>query len=146
MPLYTIVFSAAAAAGPKTMAALLTQGTRRGKITKIIIGASGAPADNAAAFRIKRGTADGTGTSFTAVAKDPAETTAITLAKVNYTAEPTYTAGAILLEFGLNQRATYTWFAIEEKDKLTVAASAVLGLEVTGGPALVYEGTVDFEE
>jgi hypothetical protein len=145
MPDYTLTSGDVVGAALKTIAAVLTPATRRAKLKKVIIGSSGAPADNAAKFQVRRITTDGTGTAATPLPTDVAETAALCTAKVNYTVEPTYIAGSEL-EIDLNQRATIQWFSMDELEKIVCALSSGIGLQMVAGPAIAYNATLGYTE
>src|SRR5690348_2288983 len=84
---------------------------RRAKIYDVILGSEATPADAALLFTFRRCTAAGTNTSVTPQPLDPADFATEFDAGENHSAEPTYTAGAILLNIPLNQRATFRWVA-----------------------------------
>ena len=79
----------AIAASYKTLVSMFatTGSTRRGKMYDILIGTNGTPADNFLEWDVSRMTADGTGTSITPNALDPADSAALGTAKANYTVE-----------------------------------------------------------
>lgn len=86
--------------------------TARGFIYDLIIGSDATPADNAAEYNLQRfATANGTGTAVTPQPLDAADGAAELDATEAHSTEPTYTANAIMLNFSLNQRATFRWVA-----------------------------------
>lgn len=112
---------------------------RRGKLYDFLLGTDGTPADNAMRFDISRMTAAGTGTSATPNPLDPADAAALTVATVNYTAEPTVTAASSLFYDGINQRASYRWVAAPGSE-LVWPATNLAGLAIrANSPA--YTGT-----
>ena len=73
------------------------------------------------------------GTAFTPNPTDPADGSALIVAAVNITTEPS--AAIIsnsLFNVGLNQRATTRWIAAQESQYLIVPATAVNGLYLRG--------------
>lgn len=82
---------------------------RRLKVEDVSFGSEATPADAAILWTFQRATAAGTNTSVTPVMLDPASVATEYDAGENHTVEPTYTAGAILGNFPLNQRATFRW-------------------------------------
>lgn len=94
-----------------SIGAVSTTQTRRGKIYDIMFGSEATPADAALLWAARRYTAAGTSTAYTPVALDPADPAFLGQAGDNHTIEPTYTAGATLLNIPLNQRATFRWVA-----------------------------------
>lgn len=88
-----------------------TTSARRGKVYDLLIGTNGTPADNYMTFDISRQTADGTATTVTPNALDPADGAMLGVSKANYTAEGTITANSSVFYVGINQRASYRWVA-----------------------------------
>lgn len=122
--------------------------TTRGKIYDLIMGTLGTPADNALEWLIRRATALGTSTPYTAVLLDPASPVALVQAGVNHTVEPTYAAASELLRMGLNQRATFRWVAAPGGEFVVpataTAAIGVAGLHASYGGS--FEVTAHWEE
>src|SRR5215471_20853075 len=83
----------AIAATYKTLISVFAGSTaRRGKIYDVLIGTNGTPADNYLEWDVSRMTlGDGTGSSVTPNALDPADAGALGTSKANYTVEPTVT-------------------------------------------------------
>ena len=128
----------------------ITGGTgKRLKIVEIHIGFDATPADMACKFDVQRTTAAGTATAFTPVPLDAADGAAVFTAGYAHSAEPTYTAGAVLLEVGVNQRTTWDWYAIPGNE-LVVPATANAGLAlrsvVVGGTPVNCVATFIVEE
>jgi hypothetical protein len=111
MRAYSINGSAAVASPTKTTLTLVSSTTIRPEIYDLIIGSTATPADNALQWLLQRFTAAGTVTAVTPQALDPGNPAATATAGKNATAEPTYTAAAILLEIAMNQRSTQRWVA-----------------------------------
>jgi hypothetical protein len=135
---YTLGVSAFAAAASKTAVSILAGTTRRGRLLKIVFGQVTAPAssDVSSEWQLRRFTADGTGTATTPQQADPLGPAAILSGKVSYSAEPTYAAGAVHY-IGINQRATYTWFPIQETEKILtdLTSGHGVGLQCISAPA-----------
>lgn len=133
---YSSSASATTNTGSKTLNQTVGISTTRFQIYDMLISAGGvAPADNAAEYQLKRFTAAGTVTSFTPVAidpGDPATLLTLTTAGCGFSAsgEPTYTAGAIMLDVGVNMRATFRWVARERSEIVAPASTNGLGLFV----------------
>ena len=130
-----------------TLIAIHNTASRRAKLLQIIIGCSGAPADNAAKFALRKATAaDGTSSAGTEHAADGVEGAPVIVATVNYSAEPTYAAGNVV-EISLNQRATIVWNApLGAEPAVDVATTNGLGLQMVAGPALAYNATFVWDE
>ena len=114
---------------------------RRLKVYDVMIGSEATPADAAILWTFRRCTAAGTSTGVTPLALDPADAATESDAGENHTIEPTYTAGAILLNLPLNQRATFRWVAAPGGELITPAtASNGFGIETdvisTGTPLI----------
>lgn len=106
-----------------------TATTRRVRLYELELGAVGTSADNVLEWDVSRMTAAGTGTTVTPPPLDPADAAAVTLATVNYTAEPTVTAASSLVYFGMNQRSTFRWVAAPGSE-LVIPATNLAGLVV----------------
>jgi hypothetical protein len=86
--------------------------TTRGRIYDLIVGCEATPADQATDFKVGRTTAVGTeGSGFTPVNLDDDGPASNYDLGVAHSAEPTYTSNKELLQFSLNQRATFRWVA-----------------------------------
>jgi hypothetical protein len=106
----------------------------------LIFGSAAAPADQAFNMQLNRYTAVGTSTAVTPAAHDPDDPASLCTAGENHTAEPTYTAGAVLMSFSVNQQATFRW-QVDPRRGLIIPATANNGLGlrfvvVSGGTAL----------
>jgi hypothetical protein len=117
----------------------------RTQIYDIVLGSDATPADNAAKYAIQRATTAGTwagagGAAITPQALDPADPAAVTTANQGIASVgPTLTAAAFLLQFPLNQRATFRWVAAPGSE-LRIPATANNGLAllslVNGGSSV----------
>lgn len=114
----------------KTLSAMwaLTANLRRGRAVAIQVGADGAPnaTDCQIVFAVQRQTADGTATSATPNPIVPADSASAMAAKVNYTAEGTYTLP--IWSRSLNQRASMQWAAQDTDAMLLWPATNLAGL------------------
>ncbi len=141
---YSVASGDVTGAAAKTLLAIFGTATRRPRLIQVVIGCSGAPADNVAKFKIQKITADGTGTSVTPEVCDSGDGAALCTAKKDYSAEPTYASGnGIVLP--LNQRATLVWNAPVVYMPLLGTANGI-GIQMVSGPALAYNVTAFFEE
>src|SRR5689334_2258916 len=114
---------------------------RRLRLYDITFGSEATPADAAILWTVRRCSAAGTSTGVTPQNLDPASATTEYDAGENHTIEPTFTAGAILLNIPLNQRATYRWVAAPGGELVMPAtASNGCGIETdtisTGTPII----------
>lgn len=117
---------------------------RRLKLYDIMFGSEATPADAALLWTWRRCTAAGTSTGVTPQNLDPADATTEYDAGENHTVEPTYTAGAIMLNVPLNQRATFRWVAAPGGEiVLPATASNGIGCETdtisTGTPIITAQ-------
>ena len=120
---------------------------RRGKWYDIILGSEATPADNAFKYTVQRCTALGTSTAVTPQPLDSADAATESDAGENHTIEPTYTANAILLAVGLNQRATFRWVASPGGELVYPAtASNGLGVQTPTSSAVTITATVHYVE
>lgn len=122
---------------------------RRLRTYDFVVGSEATPADASILWTFRRCTAAGTNTSVTPINLDPASATTEYDAGENHTVEPTYTAGAILYNVPVNQRATYRWVAAPGGELVMPAtASNGFGIETdtisTGTP--VITATVHSDE
>lgn len=139
---YSVVGTIAAVASTfKTTATIIAAATVRPKIYDMVMGTSGAPADNSLVWLLQRFTAAGTTTAVTPEPLDPSEPASITTAGSNATVEPTYTAGKNLLQIPLHQKASYRHSANEGKEFVLPATAANgAGLQVKSA---AYTGVAD---
>ena len=114
----------------------------------IIVGSEAPAADNNFLYVIQRCTTLGTATAVTLIPLDPADAATEADAAQNHTVEPTYTAGLILQEIPLNQRATFRWIATEGGRLITPAtAGNGLGIQTpTAGGLVALTATVYVNE
>lgn len=107
----------------------------RPAIYDLISGSDATPADNAAEYNLQRTTTAGTSTSVTPQALDSGDPAATATAGEAHSAEPTYTANAVLLNYMHNQRATFRWVAAPDGEIILPAAAngvGVLSVTVAG--------------
>lgn len=134
---------ATVAATPDTCLTVLATTLTRGRINDSIMSQSAAPADSIVVWTIQRFTAVGTeGAGVTPAKLDLGAPVAQLDAGEDHSVEPTYTAGTELLEFDLNQRATFRWVAAPDSELVVPAtASAGIGWEPGQGTGS-YGGAV----
>lgn len=119
----------------------------RPRVYDVLISSDATPADNAADYVLQRTTTAGTSTSVTPQALDPADPAAIATAGKAHSAEPTYTANAILLHLAVNMRATMRWCAVPQGELVLPNAANGLGLLCTGVNSAYNMGaTFHYEE
>lgn len=137
------------AAASTSILGLTSAATIRPHIFEIVFGSSATPADQAFNMQANRYTAAGTATAVTPQALDPANPASLASAGEDHTAEPTYTAGAVMLSFSINQQATFRW-SVPPTEGIVLPATAANGIglrfvTVSGGTAL-SEATFHHEE
>ena len=99
------------AAASATVVTVVSATTIRPRIYEVVFGSAATPADQAFNMDLRRFTAAGTATAITPQGLAPADPAALASAGSNHPVEPTYTAGAILLGFSINQQAPFRWVA-----------------------------------
>lgn len=120
---------------------------RRGKVYDLMLGSEAAAADNPFLWTVQRCTAAGTSTAVTPQPLDPADAATESDAGENHTVDPTYTAGAILLNVPLNQRATFRWQQDPAYGLVYPAtASNGVGIRTTVAGLVLVTATMHFEE
>lgn len=123
--------------------------TIRPRLFDLVFGSGATPADQAFNMQVQRYTAAGTATSVTPQAIDPGDPASLASAGENHTAEPTYTSGAVMLSFSVNQQATFRWVVPPDEGIIMPATAAnglgLLFVVVSGGTALC-EATMVHEE
>jgi hypothetical protein len=131
-----------------TILGLTSAATVRPKIYSILVGSYGTPNDYAAEYALQRYTVAGTSTAVTPQALDPGDPAALASAGEAHSAEPTYTANAILLTIPKNQRATILWQCKDGKELVLPATAANgVGLVVVSVSTAYTEAcTIHFSE
>lgn len=146
---YSGIGSNATGTATKTALTVIAATTVRPAIFDIIIGNSATPADQAANLALKRFTAAGTaGSSPTPQQLDSGDVAALATLGAAHSVEPTYTAGATLLQVSLNARATFRYVCspgMEFKAPATAASGTGLQL-VTATATSVYDATLAWFE
>jgi hypothetical protein len=119
----------------KTAAVLYSVGSRRDMVYEIEFGQTGALAstDCQCQWDVSRfsSTAILTATAVVPNLLDPADGTALSSFLNNATTELTYTtagAGLSLKNFGINQRGSYRWRALDDGDNLIIPATNLAGI------------------
>ena len=121
---------------------------KRIKIGYLQIG-SDASADSAYEARMQKTTTGGTpGSTFTPIARDPADGATSGVFNVAHSAEPTYTANAIHLPIFAHQRSTFQWYASPGHEiVIPVTNDAGIGLQViTSATPFNMGATMEWEE
>jgi hypothetical protein len=145
---YAIDGAQAVASPTDTVLGLTSASTIRPAVYDIIFGSSATPADNALNWLLQRYTAAGTATAVTPQALDSADPAALASAGEDHTAEPTFTANAVLLNVSANQRSTQRWVAAPGGEILLPATAANgVGLQpVHSSFTGSVEATIHYEE
>lgn len=139
----------AASGTDKTLINLISSATRRPAIVELMLSCGATPADLTAIYQFERFTAVGTaGSSFTPFPIDPQYPAAACNFGVAHSAEPTYTAAAILLRVSCHQRATINWKALPGRQLVAPAtANNGIGLQCqSSGGTAAYDGFLVAEE
>lgn len=103
---------------------LTSAATIRPKIHYVGVGSYGTPNDYGAEYQLGRYTAAGTATAVVPQALDPADPASLASAGEAHSAEPTYTAAAVLLSIGVHMRDNYQWFAAPGREIVLPATAA----------------------
>lgn len=135
----------------KTLIGLTSTAAVRPMILTVDIGTVASPADNAANYQIRRFTAAGTAAASppTGQALDPNDPVAVVVVGLAvYSVEPTYTAGAHLLNISINMRNSYRWVAYPGGElRMPATAANGLGLQsISASTAFNVETCIHFEE
>ena len=119
----TAISAVDGATGTDAVGELLGVTTVRGRIYDLLFGHGSAPADTVIKWEVPRATTSATGSAATGNALDLDAPSADILAEEEVTVGPTVTADSQLLDFPLNQRATFRWVAAPGGE-LVIPASA----------------------
>jgi hypothetical protein len=115
----------------------------------IMFGSTASPSDVAYQWLVQRHTAEGTpNAAVTPQALDPNDPGATALGGEGHSAEPTYTANAILLNIPANKRSTQRWVASPGGNLIMPATAASgLGLQcIHSSDTGQVQATVHYEE
>lgn len=145
---YAITGTQNVASPADTCLALEAAATIRARIYDMIFGCHDTPADNAFMWTVQRFTVAGTRTAVVPATLDPGAPAAICQGGENHTVEPTYTAATELLDFGLNQRATFRWVAAPGGEFVlpAVAANGIGVWPFHASSTALVDCTIHFEE
>lgn len=130
-------------AGSKTALTLISTANGRPRIIEYKLSNVGAvTVDSQFEVQAKRFTAAGTTTAVTPSGTDPSDPApTLFTAGSNATVEPTYTAGVIIDDTGVNPRGIYRWTAYDPSAEIILPATAANGvgffLNVLGGAVSV---------
>ena len=148
--LYSGVAPAVAVGTNKTLLTLISASTARPQLMELIVGCGATPADLMTIFQLERFTAAGTeGSGFTPLACDSSAPAALADYGVGvFSAEPTYTASAILMLFALHQRGQFRWVAAPGRGLIAPATAANgIGLQSqSSGGTAAHDATMFHEE
>ena len=129
------LFQAAVSTAYKSAGVLYSNGTRRIMLYEVELGASGAPASTDAQilWDLSRFTATTTlaGTSVIPNLLDTADSSPLALFFNAISAELTYSAagaGLSLKSWGINQRGSYRWRALDDNDNIIIPAAVGTGI------------------
>lgn len=145
---YSVAGVSASGTADKTILGVTATAAVRPCIFDLVVGNKQTPADQAVQVMLQRYTAAGTATAVTPEPVDPGDPASAATAGQTHSAEPTYTAGKIVLQFGMNQRGTFRWVATpgyEFKAPATAANGFGL-LNKASTAAMTLDGTCVFFE
>ena len=109
----------------ETCLAIVASTLTRGSVYDYVFSHGGTAADNVVTWVIQRFTVAGTeGAGVTPAPLDPDAPAAQLDGAEDHSVEPTYTAATELLDFDLNQRATFRWVAAPGGELVTPATAA----------------------
>ena len=116
--------------GSKTALTLVSTANGRSRIIEYKLSNVGAvTVDSQFEVQVKRFTAGGTSTAVTPSATDPSDPAAtLFTAGSNCTVEPTYTAGVVIDDTGVNPRGIFRWTAYDPSAELILPATASNGI------------------
>jgi hypothetical protein len=130
-------------AAPKTALTIVSTTNGRSRLIEYTLSNVGAvTVDSQFEVQLQRFTAAGTTTAVTPSGTDPSDPAAtLFTAGSNATVEPTYTAGVVIDDKGVNPRGLYRWTAYAPDAEIILPAVAANGvgflLAVLGGAAKV---------
>lgn len=110
---------------------------------------SDASADSAYEAALQKTSTGGTpGSTFTPIARDPADGAASGVFNVAHSAEPTYTANAVHLPIFAHQRSTFQWYAVPGHEiTIPVTNDAGIGLVIiTAATPFNMGASLEWEE
>lgn len=137
------------AATNASLISLMSNTTILPTITDVIVGNISAPTDNS--YRLQLGfiTADGTNTAVTPTPDSAHYPASQCTAGSNHTVEPTYTAGSVWLDYGVNYGNTFRWVVPEEEgitlENLATRGAGLKTVSVSGAGIELY-GTIKHSE
>jgi hypothetical protein len=152
VPRYAITFNAVAATAAQDLVEITAASTRRITILGWEIGQSteaGDAADEQLRLELIRGhtTGGSGGSSFTALALDPAEPAALCAAEINNTTIASAGTAQVMHSTAFNVRAGHQWLPPPELYvKLAVSGIIVLRMNSTPADSVSFSGTLYFEE
>lgn len=143
----TVTSAVTGATGTDAVGELQGIATQRGKIYDILFGFGGAPADLTIRWEVPRGTTSATGDAAVENSLDGQDADASCLAEEEITVGPTVTADSQVLDFDMNQRATFRWVAAPGGE-IVVPATAASGVffNASGTYTGISRVTVHWEE
>jgi hypothetical protein len=118
------------------------------KLYDLLISSPATPASRVGQYQLKRYTAAGTSTATTPQALGVNQPAATGIGGANHSVEPTYTAGAILLQVSVNQQATWRWVAAPDGEIVlpSTAANGVGFFTASTDSAFAIDVTFHFKE
>ncbi len=133
--------------GTDAVGELLATTAVRGRIYDLLFSHGSAPADTVVRWEVPRGTTSATGAAAVENSLDTDAPTAEILAEEEVTVGPTVTADSQVLDFDLNQRATFRWVAAPGGEIVIPAtAAATVFFNASSGTAQIARITAHWEE
>lgn len=124
-----------------------TGAVARAWVEELLIGSSGAPADNPFRTDVQRITAAGTGTGVTPAPLDEEDIAARATCEQSHSAEPTYAANTVAMRIPWNQRTTFRWTAAPGRELVVPStANNGFGLLQVEASAVAIDGHILFRE
>lgn len=120
----TAVSNVDGATGTDAVGELQGVATVRGRIYDLLFSQGATPADNVVRWEVPRATDSATGAAAVENALDPDAPPADLIAEEEITVGPTVTADSQVLDFDLNQRATFRWVAAPGGELVLPATAA----------------------
>ncbi len=137
------------ATGTDAVGELISTTAVRARIYDLLFGHGGAAGDVTLRWEVPRATTSATGTAAVENALDDDAPTAEILSEEEVTVGPTVTVDTQLLDFDLNQRATFRWVAAPNGEILIPASAGVTNVFFNAshtGSAVIARITVHWEE
>lgn len=136
--------------GTRAVGELQGIAVKRGWVYDALFSQGSAAGDGTIRWEVNRATTSATGTAAVEVALDPGSGVALLLSEEDVTAGPTVAVDTQMLDFDLNQRASFRWVASPDGE-IIIPATVSAGILITASnQGAVYTGiarcTLHWEE